>query len=763
MDYPILIYQVNPDWVLGLLVGTRFRTAGPDKQTVIQELSDFLHREYKKFDWYPWIDLFEYKMKHQSIAVRPMVEDGDGAYPWPDEIRVPVTAIYGKSEDDSEYICYIPLLGVEFYYYQANQFSPLFRHMAVHALMELEPDRLFRMSQYPEPLLEKISLRINYNRNIDKKKQAPKRQFKKLERLADQYPPTKSDRKWKGIRTEQVWERDQDIKLLIDRILVQRSNVLLVGDSGVGKSAILSQAIRRIDNMSRRLKVWNTFWRLQPQRITASSKYLGEWQESVQELINDLRAANGVLWVENIIQLARTGGSGAEDSVAYFMYPYILRGEIQIVGEITPAELDKLRQLAPDFANIFQTQEVKPLSEMDTIRVLEKYARQLEKKDEIAISSDSILYMYRLLERYKPEQQFPGKGIRFLAQVFHWVKENKKKTIGRPEIIRRFSQTTGLPEIFLRDDLLLDQKALRKYFQSRIIGQDTAIENLIEIVKVYKAGLNNPNKPITTLLFAGPTGVGKTASARALSSYFFGQGQKQSPLIRIDMSEFQFSFQLSRLIGDARQTGQLVKEMRGKPFAVLLLDEVEKANPIILDALLGLLDEGRMTDAGGRTIHFQNSIVILTTNLGAGRQQSIGYTDTDGADARYNAAIRAHFRPEFLNRIDQLVFFSALNQQSIKKIAAIEIKAFAERPGFKKRNIQLKVSNQLMAYLSEIGFDVKYGARPLQRTIDQQLGKVAAEWMSAHPTKKNCVLRLDYIKGEITAKGEAKARAAKED
>lgn len=735
---------------MGLLVGTNFRTAGPNHETVILELSDFLQREYKKYDWHPWIDLFDFKLKHQGIAVRPMVEDQEGSYPWPDEIRVPVTALYGTSEDEGQYLCYLPLLDEEFYYYNPNQFSPLFKHMAVNALMRLSPEQLFRLSQLPEPELGVVSLRVNYNRNRRSEKQEGQRKFNRLERLTDRYPPAKSDRKGKGLQAEQAWERDHEIKLLIDRLMVQRANVLLVGLPGVGKSAVLSQSIRRIDNMTRRLKVSYSFWRLQPQRITASSKYLGEWQQSVQELIAELQSANGILWVENLIQLARTGGSGAEDSIAAFIYPYLIRGDLQLVGEVTPAELDKLRQLVPDFANVFQIQEISPLTELETIRVLEKYAAQLKKKHEIEISSDSIIYLYRLLDRYRPEQQFPGKGILFLTQAFHWALESKSKKINRQHIIQRFSQNTGLPEIFLRDDLLLDQEALRLYFQSKIIGQESAINSLIEIVKIYKAGLNNPNKPITTLLFAGPTGVGKTASARALADYFFGQGQKQPPLIRIDMSEFQFSFQLARLIGDDQQVGQLVREMRNKPFAVLLLDEVEKANPIILDALLGLLDEGRMTDSSGRQIHFQNSIVILTTNLGAGNQQSIGFSSTEGADTRYFSAIRSHFRPEFINRIDQLVFFQALNESSIAQIAQIELDAFAKRPGFIKRNLKISLTPALKKHLVSIGFDIKYGARPLQRTIDQQLGKAVSEWMSAYPNQNNCTLMLDFQEDKIT-------------
>jgi ATP-dependent Clp protease ATP-binding subunit ClpC len=744
LDYPILLYQTTPSSVLGILVGTDFRTVGLTEEAVIQEMTDYLQREYKKNDWYPWIDLFNYKFKHLSIPVRPMVEDGMGTYPWPYEIRVPVSAVYGASEEESQYICYLPLLDEEFYYFKSNQVQPLLKHLAQNALMQRSPKELFRISQYPEPKLERISLRINQARTAKSGPASGLTQYPKLERIAERFPPSRADSKLRRDRSKQVWQREDEITLLMDRIIVQRANILLVGAPGVGKSAILAQSIRRIENMARRYQSPFTFWRIQPQRITASSKYLGEWQQSVQELILQLRLANGILWVESVLQMASTGGSGPEDSVASFMYPYLLRGDLQMIGEITPSQLDRLRRLVPDFTSIFQIVEIAPFGELDTIRVMEKYAAQIAKQQKIKINSDSIVYLYRLLDRYRPEQQFPGKGIQFLSQLVHWSTDQGKKTINRTDIISRFSRTTGLPEVFLRDDVLLDQNALRSYFGNRIIGQKEAIEHLIQIVKVYKAGLNNPNKPITTLLFAGPTGVGKTATARALADYFFGQGQRQSPLVRIDMSEFRFAFQLARLIGDDHSSGQLVREMRGRSFAVLLLDEVEKANPVILDALLGLLDEGRMTDASGKVIHFQNSIVILTTNLGAGKQQTIGFNETNSSGVKYNSAIRAHFRPEFLNRIDQMVVFHALQKDSVKEIARLEMKAFAKRAGLTKRKLELEVTKSLLNYLAERGFDPRYGARPLQRTIDQEVGKAISEWMSRFPRKKNGILQISY-------------------
>ena len=745
IDYPILLYPLREDCVLGLLVGTDFQSIGPTSEDVLQDISDFLQKEYKKNDWYPWIELEEYKYKHFSIQVRPMIEEDSSTYPWPQEIRVPVTAIYGKSEEENRYLCYLPLLEEEFYYFQANQLPALLKHIARTQLDQRSPRELFRLSQLPKPELLHISLRINQNRPVREKKKMSGIGLSFLPRVAEQYSTSKSR---KG-STDQVWMRDREILGLIDQILVQRANVLLAGPPGVGKSAILSQTIRRISNLIRKNQSELSFWRVQARRITASSKYLGEWQQNVQRLIAELRSANGILWVESFLQLVKTGGSGPEDSIAAFMYPYIVKGQLQLIGEVTPTELDLMRQLLPDFANLFQVVEIEKLNELDNIRVMESFATQLAKNRKISITPDSISYLYRLLDRYEPGQAFPGKGVRFLNQLIHWAKEEGIRELTRTDIIKRFSHRSGLPEIFLRDDLLLDEKELRSFFREKIVGQDTAIEHLIQIVKIYKAGLNNPNKPITTLLFAGPTGIGKTATARALANYFFGQGQRQSPLIRLDMSEFRYPFQLSRLIGDSRSSGQLAREMRGKAFAVLLLDEVEKANPVILDALLGLLDEGRMTDVTGKIIHFKNTIVILTTNLGAGAQQSIGFAETDQPESKYHSAIASHFRPEFINRLDQMVIFHALDKKAVRKIARLELAAFAKRPGLQKRKIQLSFQPSVIDHLVSIGYDHRYGARPLQRAVDQQISRAVSDWMSEHPKKTKGELKISYRKDQI--------------
>ncbi len=381
--------------------------------------------------------------------------------------------------------------------------------------------------------------------------------------------------------------------------------------------------------------------------------------------------------------------------------------------------------------------------------ILQRLADYSLKNLKIAISPQGLDTAYRLLLRYYPYESFPGKAVKFLSQCISEVQLNEQNAIGKQEVIHNFLKQTGLPELFLKDDLLLNQQQLREFFEEKIIGQSAAVGKLMEVIKIYKAGLNNPEKPLATMLFAGPTGVGKTASAKVLADYFFGKGQKTAPLIRIDMSEFQYPGQISRFIGAGREVGKLVQEVRERPFAVLLLDEVEKAAPNIFDALLTVLDEGLLVDAFGRLTSFKNTIIIMTSNLGASNRNSIGFKEEGYDEARYQSAIGSFFRPEFVNRIDHIVFFEPLSKEDIRRICKKELNDLRSREGIVKKQLQLEYSEALIDYLCEVGFDEKYGARPLQRAIDQRLINPLAIWLLDHRTVANEHILLDYSDGLI--------------
>lgn len=746
VTYPLLYFELQPDTVLGLLVGTEYEVMESDLRGVKTTLKSHLQKQYKKYNAYDPSYLVEPQLKIVHIVVKPAYTDRLGSYPLARSIKVPVIAIYGATELGS-YECIMPLLHQRFHYYEANQLDTLIQHFATSILNQMPPEDIFQLLQYPAPKMDTVILKIKAERYFEWSGFYTQRDLKTLNELTERYPFVKNIRKKLSALPDVAWEREEKVTELVDKIATTRSDVLVIGDPGVGKSAVLKQAIRKITTRNKDQQTGFSFWRIVPQRITASAKYLGEWEATCEQLVEELASANGILWVDNIIQLLQTGGSGPEDSVAAFLLPFMQQGKLQIVGEATPEELESMRRLLPAFVAHFQIVNVEELPEQKIQSIFNKLADFSEKNLDIVIEREALNTAYRLLLRYYPYERFPGKGIKFFGRCINDVQLKQENRITRKVVIDNFVAQTGLPELFMRDDLILDQFELRQFFESRIIGQPEAVKRMSEIVKVYKAGLNNPYKPITTLIFAGPTGVGKTASAKALADYFFGKGQQKSPLIRIDMSEFQHPGQISRLIGHGREAGQLVKDIRERPFAVLLLDEVEKADPAIFDALLTVLDEGLLVDAYGRVTNFRNTIIIMTSNLGASNRPSLGFQQTTGNEAKYYSAIEQHFRPEFFNRIDGVVLFKALEKADIEQITQKELDELKQREGFVKRRLALHFTEKLVQQLARTGFDERYGARPLQRAVEQGVTNPIANWLLENPTVENCQLLLDYDNG----------------
>lgn len=742
INYPLLYYKIEEGLVLGMLVGTDYQVVDKDLRSVKQTLAQYLQKDYKKYDFYPDVNISDPKLKVIQVSVRPSYKAKNSAYPVAQPLVVPVPVIYGTSEGDY-FECYLPYFGESFYFYDNKQFKSLVTYFAVNELNSLNPEIIHQMLSYPKPQLDSVRLRINENR-VFKWDYSSKRQYKTLNRLAEQYPYSKAVRRSISSFPEAAWELEDVVNETVEKIINLKANILIVGNHGVGKSAVLKQAIKKIDTRSRKDNLAHTFWYIQAQRITASARYLGEWQQACESLIDELKSANGILWVSDMIRMLRTGGEGAEDSVAAFLTSFLQQGKLQIIGEVTPQELDSMRRLLPGFVQSFQLITIEDLPETKIHNILRKFSDYSAQNIKIAITKDAQMLAYRLLLRYYPYESFPGKIIKFLGQCVSDAENNKETEINKKAVISNFTKQTGLPELFLRDDLLLDAEELSVYFQSKIIGQPKAIDKLSSVVKIFKAGLNNPYKPIATLIFAGPTGVGKTASAKALADYFFGKGQKQSPLIRLDMSEFQHPSQINRFIGAGREVGKLVQDIRERSFSVLLLDEIEKADRSIFDALLTVLDEGKLVDAFGRVTSFRNTIIIMTTNLGASSRTSIGFSDTSNEEANYISAIASWFRPEFVNRIDGVVLFNTLNQEDIHSITKKELNDLKKREGFAKRNLKLEFTEKVVAQLSKIGFDERYGARPLQRAIEHTIINPIANWLLENPKVKNRTLKIDY-------------------
>ncbi|HEX8958161.1 MAG TPA: AAA family ATPase, partial [Burkholderiaceae bacterium] len=656
------------------------------------------------------------RLKLQDVGIRLAYKTDKGTFPLARTTVFPVAAVFGQTRDGSGRKCYLPFLGESFYYYDDEQLDTMIEHFAREHLEGMQPDRAYRFLMPGKPWLEELQIRIPEQDYVPRAERMTAHTRAALSTMAEQLPRTRSERARLHVFPEAAWEQAALVKDVADKLLTH--NVLIVGEPGVGKSVALNEAMRRAHVETRRRERAPTFWRTTGRQLIGGARYLGEWQQCLDRAVEQFAHVEGVAWIVDLIDLLYSEGEGPEDSMAAYLIPALAQGQLRVAGECTPLEFETARRLLPAFIECFH---VIHLPEMDAPRarnVVELFGQYAKSNLEVELTPEARQAGYRLLERYVKYQSFPGKAMRFFGECITWAIDRNLASLGEAEIVAAFSRQTGLPELFLRDDLPLDARGLRTFFESRIVGQPAAVDEMAKLVYTFKSGLNDPAKPIATLLFAGPTGVGKTAAAKALGSYFFGAGQASDPLFRVDMSEYQYAFQLGRLLGEGKRPGALIEHVRSRPFSVILLDEIEKADPVIFDVLLGMLDEGRLRDARGRLTDFRSSIVVMTTNLGVRHGGAMGFGDSQDNPEH---AIRSFFRPEFFNRIDQVVVFNPLAREHIATIAQRELAAIGEREGLTRRGIRLEFTAALIDHITAVGFSPKYGARPLQRAVERHV------------------------------------------
>lgn len=554
----------------------------------------------------------------------------------------------------------------------------------------------------------------------------------------------------------------------------RRPSVLLVGQSGVGKTAIVHEVARRIRRKEGPEILYDRhLWAVTGDSLIAGCSYIGQWQEKMTDLVKEVRKKRHLLFVEDVAALAEAGRhSKGDDNIADFLKPFMQTGDVILVGETSPERLRRLEQLSPGFVVQFRRIDVEPSGESDTQSILAAVAREVERTDDLRIEPGALEAAVELTNRFMPYRAQPGKAITLIEQIS--AEANRKRSTARPVIGRKdtiagFTAQTGLPEFIVSDNVALDLAAVHSYFADRIIGQNDAVDAMVDLIAMVKAGLSDPEKPLGTFLFIGPTGVGKTQLAKTLASYLFGDARR---MLRFDMSEYSDPAAVRRLIGvpgAGREggEGELTRRVREQPFCVVLLDEFEKADSQIFDVLLQVLGEGRLTDATGQTISFQNAIIIMTSNLGASarEQRTIGLNLGDsgqtngnnraeadepraGVGTRVNSAnywqrrVEQHFRPEFVNRIDQIVAFRALDSNAMRQIARREIGDVLLREGFVRRNVLVEIDDNVIDLLLEQGFTATYGARPLKRAIERLLVLPLARFLAGRSNPSVDLLRL---------------------
>jgi ATP-dependent Clp protease ATP-binding subunit ClpC len=423
--------------------------------------------------------------------------------------------------------------------------------------------------------------------------------------------------------------------------------------------------------------------------------------------------------------------------------PYLEQRALTFIAEVTPAEWNVVMETDRRFADLCQVFRLNEPSMIDTARIALKARGRLELLHECEIDNEAIERVFALTHSVLRSMARPGNVVAFIERLAAKYRYCK---VGVEQVEIAINEITQMSSSVLNRKKTLDRKKVEQSLSAQLIGQTAAVDSLVDVIQTVKAGLQDPKKPISTLLFIGPTGVGKTQAAKVLARYLFG---KESQLIRLDMNEFVTDADVGRLIGSwGRPDGLLTMQVRHQPFSILLLDEIEKAHPAIHDLLLQVLGEGRLTDALGRTTDFTNTIIILTSNLGAEQaSRNLGFVERDVKNqaSSYRAAVEDFFRPELLNRIDRLVVFNALALQDAVVITRLQLDSLLQRDGFVRRTTILNISEKAVLEVAQRGFDAVLGGRALKRAIERDLTALAAKQLVGISSTHPIILDIDWV------------------
>jgi ATP-dependent Clp protease ATP-binding subunit ClpA len=515
-----------------------------------------------------------------------------------------------------------------------------------------------------------------------------------------------------------AFEADEPVRQTAEALTAKPpQSVLLIGPSGVGKTAVVREVARRREEFA----LGSTpFYQTSGARIVAGQTGFGMWEQRCQELIKEAAKARAILHVGPLVELMEVGKSEYNHTgIATFLRPAVARGELLCIAEATPEQLPLIEKQDPQLLDAFRHVTIEEPDAARGIAILRQYAEVNRRR---ILQPAALAALDRLHRRYATYSAYPGRPLRFLDNL---LRDGPRDTaITEDEVYAGFTRETGLPRPLIDPAVPLDLAETHRWFASRVIGQPDAVNLVVDLLATVKAGLTRPNRPIASLLFIGPTGVGKTEMAKALAEFLFGSRDRMS---RFDMSEYADPVSVRRLVGGAfGSEGLLTAKVREQPFSVLLLDEVEKADHSFFDLLLQALGEARLTDAGGRLADFRNTVIILTSNLGAEsyRKGAAGFAGASPtraeAQEHFTRAVEQFLRPEMFNRLDRVVPFAPLGSEVVRRIADREWHKVLVRDGIRFRGLTVNTSPELLDHLAAVGFDPRYGARPLKRAMERE-------------------------------------------
>ena len=616
--------------------------------------------------------------------------------------------------------------------------------------------------------------------------------------------------------------REKEIER-VSQILSRRkkNNPILIGEPGVGKSAIAEGlALRIIQKKVSRVLYDKRIVTLDIASMVAGTKYRGQFEERMKALMNELEKNHDViLFVDEIHTIIGAGGASGSLDASNMIKPALARGEMQIIGSTTLDEYRKHIEKDGALERRFQRVIVDPATEDETLQIINNIKDKYESHHNVSYTDEALKACVTLTSRYMSDRFLPDKAIDALDEAgsrvhisnivvpkeivdieekISEVKERKnevvrsqryeeaaklrdvekqlqtnldnarkkweedqksnRQTVSEENVAEVVSMMSGIP---LQKINQKENEKLVKMNESligKVIGQDDAVSKVVKAIQRGRIGLKDPNKPIGTFLFLGPTGVGKTHLAKILAKYMF---DSEDSLIRIDMSEYMEKFAVSRLVGAPpgyvghEEGGQLTEKVRRKPYSVVLLDEIEKAHPDVFNILLQVLDDGQLTDSLGRKVSFKNTIIIMTSNTGSRQLKDFGTGVGFMTKSRENKVdeesksviekqLKKTFAPEFLNRIDDIVTFNSLDKEGINKIINIEIEGLIQR--LNKMGYNIELTENLRSYIVEKGYDPNYGARPLKRAIQKYIEDVLTDKIISSTIEEGALLTIDYNK-----------------
>lgn len=595
----------------------------------------------------------------------------------------------------------------------------------------------------------------------------------------------------------------------------KKNNPVLIGEPGVGKSAVVEGLATRIAQKKvSRILFDKKIIMLDLTALVAGTKYRGEFEERILGVIKEVKQnPDVILFIDEIHTIIGAGSAAGSMDAANILKPALARGELQCIGATTLDEYRKSIEKDGAMERRFQKVMIEPSTSEETLQILMNIKEQYEEFHNVEYTEDAIKACVQLTERYITDRSFPDKAIDALdeagsrvhlsnisvpkeiedqelliaeanknkneaisLQNFEmaanlrdkekalqiqlenmkeaWLdkmKENRE-TVDKAQIEEVVSMMSGVPASKIGDSETGKLKMMKEALSSKVVGQDKAVDTLVRAIKRSRTGLKDPNKPIGTFLFTGPTGVGKTHLAKALAEELFGS---KDSLIRIDMSEYMDKYTVSRMVGAPPgyvgydEGGQLTEKVRRKPYSIVLLDEIEKAHPDVFNFLLQIMDEGRLTDNSGRTVDFKNTVIIMTSNVGS-RQvkdfgRGIGFNatvkeDSANAETIVKKALEKTFAPEFINRIDEIIPFHQLDIDALMRITDIELAGLVAR--VENMGYKLCIDDAAKKFIAQKGEDVHYGARPIKRAIQTNIEDKLAEFLMDNELENGCGIEI---------------------